>query len=319
MRTQRLPQKPCDLWRRYHSAIMGKKYRDALATATFAVEYYTELGDLRHAGIWQRVVTNVHYLSGKYRKATDAAEQAVMIQPDRYELALSYVILSKTQLFMGSVKAAFDSLGEAEKIGKAFEEDDYLWGHFHSQAAVAYDRSDQPNKAIVAHGSAARLFQRQGLKWRAALALNNMAFLLTEQRIYDEAERWLLEAIELVNQDPHLHTKACIYDSLGHLYILMERFDDAEWLLNGSAEIFESVEDYAQLVGTLVHLSELFNRTARFKDAVDTAVTALQYARDCRNTVLIEQADKQLTVVVHSEAKRAYSKTIKRIIEDTNQ
>jgi tetratricopeptide (TPR) repeat protein len=110
---------------------------------------------------------------------------------------------------------------------------------------------------------------------------------------WKEAEQRVLEALELIEEDPHLHTEGVIYDSLGYAYTLMGQHIDAERFLRKSARILESLNDKSQLVGTLLHLSELYQSLRRYETARLEAARALALATEIDSEPLrIEARDR---------------------------
>ncbi len=115
---------------------------------------------------------------------------------------------------------------------------------------------------------------------RAAVCLNNVGWWLGENGQLAEAERVISRAVELVDKEPHLHHRACFYDSLGYIQRLMGRNNDAERYLRQSTEIFEGLSNNAELAGSLLHLSELHQRMRQRQAAREEAVRALRLATE---------------------------------------
>jgi transcriptional regulator with GAF, ATPase, and Fis domain len=112
----------------------------------------------------------------------------------------------------------------------------------------------------------------------AAVAINSVGFELTKQRRLIEAEHNLLSSVELIAKQPHSPKEASIHDSVGYLHIFRKRYREAEESLNKSAQLFQRIGDKAQLVGTLLHLSELRDHQGNTKAAKAIAQRALKLA-----------------------------------------
>jgi tetratricopeptide (TPR) repeat protein len=300
MAQTKLLQSTANLWRDYYYQISDGNLGAASQTCQRAIHCHIKADDRRHAGIWRRSLANVLYLQGEYRKAANAARAAVKLQPDSYEKALSYIALGKMEAFAGDLRAGMRALGFARRIGQKFPHDAYLWTHYYATRSYVLERSGRIDEAIIDYEGAIALQRGEGHKWRAALSLNNLAFLLAANGELEEAERRALEALELVEVDPHLHTHACIYDALGYIYTLSKKYYEADWPLRRAASIFEQLKDDAQLAETLVHLSELHRRTNRLDLSADEAVRAMQLSIKMKNKRLIHQAEEQWMSVMRS-------------------
>ena len=282
-----------NLWREYHGAIGRGELPVALSTAERAVSLYKASGDFRQAGIWQRALSNVLFLQGRYKEAVAEGKCALKLHIDNYEKALSLVEVANVQTYTGKYKSAFTYFNQALSAAREYPDDVYLWTHFYGSRAHAYNKTGQFDKAIIDWEGAADIFRASGHLWRAAAYLNNIGYILLTAGHCKEAEQRVLEALELIEEDPHLHTEGVIYDSLGYAYTLLGQHIDAERFLRKSARILESLDDKPQLVGTLLHLSELYQSLRRYETARLEAARALALATEIDSEPLrIEARDR---------------------------
>ncbi len=270
---------------------------EALAIAAEAARFHKKAGDPRHAAIFQRAISSVYHLKGEYLRAARAAKLSCDTQPDAYEKALSCIVRGQNNTYAGRYKAAFTDFNEALEIAREFQADVYLWTHLFGSRATAFERVGSLDSAIVDREGAARLLCDQGQYRRAAVFINNNGFLLIKQRCLDEAEDRLREALDLLRQEPHLHTEGVIRDSLGYLYALMDRHNDAERYLEKAIRIFEKVSDNAQLIGSLLHLSELRQRQFRYDQAHELALRSLDLASEIESQPHVAEARERLKQV----------------------
>ena len=219
------------------------------------------------------------------------------LQSDPYERALMYVALGNFMIASADFESAFNLFDDAVKIGDDFRKDVYLWTHLYGSRALAYRRTGDLDKAIIDWEGAAALLREQGQMWRSAGYINNIGFLLIRRGELVEAETRLGEALDLVRQDPHLHTEAIVRDSLGYLYTLMDRHNEAERQLEKSVAIFEKVSDNAQLIGSLLHLSELRQRQLYFDEAHELAIKSLDLASEIKSSQHVADARERLKQV----------------------
>lgn len=288
-------------WREYRRAVENGDYPVALAIARRAAQAHKVSKDLRHAGIWQRAVSSVLYFRGEYEGAIREAKVSARMQPDQYEKALSLIAVANCQVYAGRYKAAFEHFARAQKIAMDFPDDLYLWSHFYGLRAVAFRRTGKLDKAIIDWEGSAEMLQRHRQFSRAALYLNNIGFLLMMGGHLKEAEQRVLEALELVQQEPHEHTEAVIYDSLGYVYTLMGHYTDAERFLRKSAKMFERAGDRPQLAGTLIHLARLHAQTKHYETAKEHAKRALELADEIELDSLKSQARESYEQILQTE------------------
>src|SRR5262249_6281726 len=111
----------------------------------------------------------------------------------------------------------------------------------------------------------------------------------------EESEAWLTRALDRISAGPQPHFRAgFVFDSIGRAYTLGGKYQRAQAYLNRSAEVFARTEDKAQLVGTLVHRSALFERTHDWKSAHQDAVRAVQLAAETQLEHLCRTAQQRL-------------------------
>ncbi len=284
-------------WRQYNAAIKSGDFGLARSVSYRAISFYQDAGDDRHSGIWQRVLSNVFYLQGNYDQALVEGNLALAGQTDPYERALTLIVLATLHVSINKFETAFELFGQAAELGKAFPDDVYLWTHVFGSRAIAHRRTGDFDKAIIDWEGAAALLRRDGQLWRAAVYVNNIGFLLTRRREFDQAESRLLDAFELLEQDPHVHTEALVSDSLGYLYTLTNRHREAEAHLRKSIKVFERLGDKTQLVGSLLHLSQLRRRQIYHDEAQELALRSLDLAREVKSDSLVADAREVLKAI----------------------
>ncbi|PYP83754.1 MAG: hypothetical protein DMF61_22440 [Blastocatellia bacterium AA13] len=269
-----------------------------------AVSFYKKQGDTRQAAIFERAVSSVHYQRGEYNKAARIAKRSCRNLSDSYEKALAFILSGQSQTYAGKYKAAFNDFNEALEIAREYPGDVYLWTHLFGSRATAFERVGSYDSAIVDREGAATLLSDKGQYRRAAVFINNNGFLLIKRQCFEEAEDRLREALDLLRHEPHLHTEGVIRDSLGYLYTLTNRPNDAERFLEKSICIFERISDNSQLIGSLLHLSELRQRQLHFEEAHELALRSLDLATEIKSTSLIGEARERLKQVTLDKVVR---------------
>lgn len=316
--------KDADLWRVYGRALEMGDLAFALEVAGRGVEIQTANGDVRHAGIWQRALASALYYQGNFHDAAHAVRIAVTGQPDVYERAVSLVLSGTIYTYSDNYRKAFAAFRRAAELAESFRDDIYLWTHLYGNRAVAFRRVGKLDKAIVDWEGAAKLLREQGHLWRATYYINNIGFLLAKQGELGESEQRLLEALEMVEEDPNAYAEAAICDSLGYLYTLKGEEFNAERFLRRSAKILEKLGDKNQLIGTLLHFSEFYERKRRYETAYEYAERAMTLAigagseswigeaRDRFKSIMVARLDE--TLAGYFEIHRRNCSIVQRVL-----
>jgi len=291
----------------YRNAVVRGDIMSAHSIALQAAHFHEERDDLKLAGLWHRAVSSTLYFRGNYSEAAIEAELSADMQPDAYERARSLILLGESNALCLKPNAAFIALGRAEEIARFFRKDTFLKARIHAFRAVAFSSTGDLDQAIVDAEKGAELDRQSGGLLKAATALNNLGFWLAKERQLKEAERRLLCALELVEKDPRLFVEAGINDSLGYVYTLMGRHDDAELLLKKSANILVRLHNHAELAVRLLHLSELHQQMRQYQRARDDAAQALKLATETKLDHLRTEA-RNLLLSIESDG-HAYPRT----------
>lgn len=287
--THELP-KDGDLWRVYKRALESGDYSLSTDVAKRGVQVHLEKGDLRHAGIWQRALAAALYYQGRFDDAAASIKAAISSHLDDYERAVSLTTLATIYTHTDRYRSAFATFKRAFELAKSFRCDTYLWTHLYGCRATAFRRVGKTDKAIVDWEGAADLLRGEGYLWRAAYYINNIGFLLTKGGHLEEAEQRLLEALELVEEDPNAYAEAGICDSLGYLYTLKGEEFNAERFLRRSAKILGKLGDKNQLIGTLLHFSEFYECKRQYETAYEYAERAVKLAIEAGSESWIAEA-----------------------------
>ncbi len=280
------PKEASGLWRLYHQCLKDGDTNLALKCARRGVHFCSHERDMKQAGIWQRAVANCLFLRGRYEQAVAAARRACDKQPDDFERALSYIQVGAFLPYLDKCDEAFRFFDLAAELMKAFPNDSYLQMHFFGARALARRRTGDFVWALIDWEGAAYATRRVGLIWRAAGYINNIGLLFAKMGELESGERRLREALEMLEEDPHPHTEACIKDSLGHVLFLKGDHVNALRLLKAAAESFTKLGDNSQLGPTLFHLAELHEELGGYSKARDEATRAFKLARKLKNSEL---------------------------------
>ena len=286
-----------NLWRDYREAIRVGDFETAIEIAKCGVAGELVSGDERHAAIWRRAVANGLLLQGHYDQAITEAKRAIRQSGDSYEAALSLIALGQAQTYAGRYRSALTYFARAAKIAQEYAGDVYLWTHLYGGRALAFRRIGKLDRAIIDWEGAAALLSQQGLLWRAALYVNNIGYLFMLGGHLREAEQRVLKALEMVDQDPHPHSEAGIYDSLGCIYARMGRHSEAQTLFRRSTAMFQELGDNSQLAQSLLHLSELHQRTRDYEESHQVALRALDLAISIGSESLVGEIREHLKKV----------------------
>ncbi len=281
-------------WRLYHQAMRQGDGVTAVTIARRAVRQYVKAGDDRLAGMWRRALSKALFHRGDLEAAHRAAYRASINQPDNYERALSLISFASYATLLDKHGEALGYFDVAAGVGAEFPDDTYLWGHFYGARALTFKRTGRRNRSIIDSEAAIAMLEESGEFAGAAALANNVAYLLMDMGCHDEAGNRLRAALRSLRKRPVPHYKAVFQDSLGYLYILEERYDEALPLLTASAEGFTQIGDKPQLIGTVLHLAELFERKHSWLKARKHASLAVELATQIGDAKLLAKANELL-------------------------
>ena len=282
-------------WRLYHRAMREGDAVTAVTIARRAARMYTKAADDRLAGMWRRALSKALFHGGDLGAAHRAAYRASINQPDQYERALSLVNFAAIATLLDRHGDALGYFDVAARVSEEFPDDAYLWGHFYGARALTYKRTGRHNRAIIDSEAAIAMLEQTGEYAGAAMLANNIANLLMELGCHEEAENRLRTALKSLKKRPVPHYKAVFQDSLGYLYVLEESYDKALKLLTKSEEGFTKLGDKPQLIGTVLHLAELFERKHSWVKARRHAARAVELATEIGDAKLFAKAEEILT------------------------
>lgn len=281
----------------FEEAIVSGHIPRAQNIATRLAALHEARGDADNTGSWLRCLSRALLLQSKYAEGYAAAERAAEIHTDPLKRSYALAALASHQDGLAQYSHALLTLGQAEEIARFFPEDLRLKFFLKEGRAYSLFHVGAIDDALSEWEKAASLKIKSRYLSQAAISYNNMGYVQLRQNRLKEAEDWLLRALELMEKQPHLHNEAGIFDSLGYAYTLMERYDKAQQYLDRSAHVFEAIPNKAQLVGTLLHRSALYERKREWKTAQEEARRALQIATDIQLEHLRRKAQERLASI----------------------
>ena len=291
----------------YRSEVVKGNISGAYSIALQAAHLYEKRGDLKQASVCRRDLSEALLMLGRYDDAAAEADLSAEMQPDVYERARSLVRLAVGLMFGSKYNAAFIALGKSEEIGRSFRNDFRLMAEISACRGLAFDRTDDVDRALLEYEEATQLFTLAGCVRKAAAQFNNLGYLLARHQQFKEAERHLLTAFELIGRDPNPHTEAAICDSAGFLYARLERYPKAETFLIKSVSLFEQTNNEKEVLASLLQLSEMNERCGHHRAAREAAQRALALATKVKLDSVRDTAENRLLRLQSSR-----SRTLKR-------
>ena len=284
-----------DLWRLYHQAIRDGEVDQSMKVARHAIKLYRKR-DRTLLGMWRRSLANALFLKGNYQRAAREAWCAYARQSNRYERTLSLIAMALPLSRIGNEQEALDKLKYAEHQAiQFFQKDAYLWAHLHAVRAPIYEGVGRLDDAVIDYEGGSCMFEELGEYRRAAACSNDEAWLYLETGHLDDTELLMKRAVRLMKKEPYPHTEACIQDTLGYLYLKQGDYDKALASLRESQALFEEIGDKPQLIGTLLHLSELFELKHNWVRAKRHAARAAELSTEIGDAKLLARANELLS------------------------
>ncbi len=275
-----------------------------------AAQFYEEREDLKRAGMWLQDSARCLYFQGKDKQAAFVAERAARIQPDSYHQARSLILTAEGYFSSARYSDSFNLLSRAEEICRYYQMDAFLNAVFYSCRSILLMKIDV-QQAIVDAEKAAELFIKSGALERVANPMNNLGYFLSLVGRHKDAERHLLAVIEILHKTPNRPVEASVYDSLGCVYTMTGRYNEAEKLLRESVNLFGGITNKAEMIASLLNLSNLHERMRLYTEARLDADRALKIAAQEKLEPLWLEAKKQSLsikslVTRHSSSPRSF-------------
>jgi hydrogenase-4 transcriptional activator len=187
---------------------LGRAYRN-FSEIRIARDHYTSaLEHFRHIGDWRK-------------------------------LAESYLYIGYIQAYEGDFRSALQSLKQSQAIIGEKDEHDLL-GRANMYLAVTYDNLGITNKALLSYEKCIAHFRQAGNITHLAINQNNIADKLVWLGRWEEAEKLVKEAIEVLSESTLIAQYGGALDTLANLYMLQGRFDEANSLIERSLEIINA-------------------------------------------------------------------------------
>lgn len=201
------------------------------------------------------------YLSagGEYQESKELAHDLISkLKPDNIKhirtLVLTHLTLASSHYILTEVKQAKYYLNLAFKIMNSGENsteiDQVLKADMISLKGIILRSEGQIEEASIAYQQAIDFLRtNESAKKDLALYLTNYAVLKADEDEFEHAEQLFLEAKHVIEALDESHTQIAVINiQYSNLLRRLERYDEAEGLLNKSLPILENANDKRQLV-----------------------------------------------------------------------
>jgi transcriptional regulator with PAS, ATPase and Fis domain len=278
----------------YEKALAKGEIQKAQTIALQLANSYEEMADFKNAGIWYYALSWPLYYQGRYEESARVAEKAIQLQPDPYERALALTCLANLNTLMGRFNATFTCLGRAEEISYSLIQERVLLAKIYECKAFAFHKMGDLDRALFENKFSINLYLEDNLPAYAAVLINNDGFYSAKAQRLKLAESSVFQALDLIGKEPNFYCQAGILDTLGFIYTATGKYNEAEKLLNKALHSFEDLQNKVLAAGSLIHLSQLYDRMRRWKQARSEAERALQLATEINSESLCAEARNQL-------------------------
>jgi two-component system, NtrC family, sensor kinase len=275
------------------SAFAGGDYRQALATATEALELLRELGDRRGEFITLQTIGQSYYRLGEYRASLECFHQTIQTARELGERRFEAITLNNIGLVEGSLgdlaaslESHMNSLQVVESLG-----DRTLEAMITINIGVLHSRLGEPRQAIAQYERGIAICREVGDRVSIAKALNNIGICHEKLGDYERALDFHLQSIALWEELGQKEHVTGIYHNIGTIYLDMGDPERALEYTLKSREDQSAVDMPGREFAGVLQLG----RIALAMNRPDEAIAYLDEALGCarRSENLAEQSEAQ--------------------------
>lgn len=223
-----------------------------------ALKFYREAGNWRGMVQCYIALSNLTVQEGKYEEFIEHSQQALNIIGERPE--------------------------------------NYWLGRIYSELAGAYYFLHRPHDGIACLEKSTRYFEQTEHIANALAANNNLGAILIVIGEWERAERTLKKSLKTAIEVKHSST-SMVYDSLGELYLLQERFDEAKEHLKQAVQLSKEQNRKWYLVQALKNWGRFHIAIQDFRAALEIANEYLETAGQVADEGAIRLAHLQLAEI----------------------
>ncbi|MDQ4120147.1 MAG: sigma 54-interacting transcriptional regulator [Acidobacteriota bacterium] len=223
-----------------------------------ALKFYREAGNWRGMVQCYIALSNLTVQEGKYEEFIEHSQQALNIIGERPE--------------------------------------NYWLGRIYSELAGAYYFLHRPHDGIACLEKSTRYFEQTEHIANTLAANNNLGAILIVIGEWERAEKILKKSLKIASEVKHSST-SMIYDSLGELYLLQERFDEAKEYLQTAVRISKEQNRKWYLVQALKNWGRFQIAINDFRAALEIVNEYLETARQVADEGAMRLAHLQLAEI----------------------
>jgi transcriptional regulator with PAS, ATPase and Fis domain len=241
---------------------------------------------------------------GQHPIARDFAFQALESYRevgDRRGMVSAYIALSTISVQENKLQECIEICGQILNIiGNRPE--NFTLGRVYSDMSAAYTLLHRPIEGIACLEKSAKYFEQTEHTANFLVAYNNLGLNLITVGNWERAEKTLLTALKIAVETNH-KSLPVIYDSIGELYLLREKFDEAEKYLKRAIEISQIQNRKWYIVQALHTWGRYHLATKKYKRALEISKQYLEIAEQLNNSFFIRNAHLQLADVYLQQGK----------------
>jgi tetratricopeptide (TPR) repeat protein len=157
------------------------------------------------------------------------------------DAAITLLNLSQAHKALGQHEEALLAVERAGTMARQLK-DNSLWAHCFARRGAIRDDMGEWGKASADYAQAASLFDVLGDEVDLAAVRCHQAIILRQQGSYEQAERMMLEALEIIQTEAPLYDRAVLWLNLADLYFAMRLYDRAWTYAEQALRTFEQLK-----------------------------------------------------------------------------
>ncbi|MFN8165302.1 MAG: tetratricopeptide repeat protein [Bacteroidia bacterium] len=250
--------------------VIQQNYKQAITAYNEAIAFFKDLGDQNAQLNCLNEIRSVYLKIGDCPSALNYVLQSLKINTDLGDsegIAHNYNEIGRIYIFVQDFENAVESFKKALKIFEGLHNKGEM-ANSYFLIGNGYNWLNDYDKALyylLRASNQIELISDLDVKTKI---LGSLAILYTKLKEFDKSLSYFQEALKVADLGASPIVKAQVQKSLGNLYVELTQYDKGIEILNLALEVAKSSPIEAQLVKIHQFLSEAYEKTGNFNQAL---------------------------------------------------
>ena len=261
--------------------ILSGHYDSAINLYNLALSYYEREEDEQNMAKMYHDIGIIHFRKGEYADALIRYKKALLAYEKlnyRWGMPPTFSSIGDVYRYLGDYAKALDYYLQGLEIAEELKDESRIAALLNSLGLV-YFREKSYEKALDFFQQGLKLSEKLGYASYSAVFFTNIADVYTEDKDYQRALEFYFKALEIEKEQQNLDGKAQSLASLGTVYDVMGKPDEAIRNFETSLALADSIGAARTFALSCNKLSGLHRKEGRLQLALSFAKKALESAK----------------------------------------